>query len=115
MGHPPEPVIERDADLDRVRAFVEQARRSNRLRLPPEVELSEALGVSRGRLRAIFRKLEAEGLIWRHVGKGTFVGERSLAAELGSLPDLINPLEAFEARLVIEPKLAGLAALRATN
>jgi DNA-binding FadR family transcriptional regulator len=104
----------RETDFEKVRAFVDAARRSEQRRLPPEVQLSQNLGVSRARLRWILKRLEAEGLIWRHVGKGTFLGERSLTSTLDTLPDRLNPQEAFEARLVIEPQLTALAALRAT-
>lgn len=101
-------------DVQRVREFVEAVLRSDQRRLPPEAQLAEELGVTRARLRGILKRLEAEGLIWRHVGKGTFVGERSLTTALESLPEVLSPLEAFEARMVLEPQLAALAALRAT-
>jgi len=101
-------------DQARLRAYIERSRRTNALRLPPEGRLAEEVGVTRSRLRSLLKKLEAEGLIWRHVGKGTFVGERSLTSDLGSLHDLLNPPDAFEARLVIEPQLAALAAIRAS-
>ena len=101
-------------DAQRVRDFVETARRNEQRRLPAEAQLATDLGVTRARLRSILKKLQAEGLIWRHVGKGTFVGERSLTAALESLSEVLNPVEAFEARMVLEPQLAALAALRAT-
>jgi len=104
----------REDDFQRVRDFVEAARRSDKRRLPSEAQFAMDLGVTRARLRSILKRLETEGLIWRHVGKGTFVGERSLATTLEALRDLLNPVEAFEARMVLEPQLAGLAALRAT-
>lgn len=100
--------------LARARNYVEDARRGRIGRLPPEPRLAEELGVTRARLRVLLKQLQSEGLIWRHVGKGTFVGERSLAQHLGSLPDVLSPLEAFEARMLIEPPLAALAAMRAT-
>ena len=43
-------------------------------RLPPEKELSEALGVSRGTLRLALERLEDNGEIVRRQGSGTFVG-----------------------------------------
>ncbi|EZP74547.1 Transcriptional regulator, GntR family [Sphingomonas paucimobilis] len=101
-------------ELNRVRSYVEQARRDQQARLPSEPQLAERLGITRPRLRRILKKLESEGLIWRHVGKGTFIGERSLTNTLGELPNMLTPLETFEARIVLEPQLAGLAALRAT-
>ncbi|MCK5444854.1 MAG: winged helix-turn-helix transcriptional regulator, partial [Rhodospirillaceae bacterium] len=43
-------------------------------KLPPERQLCEELGISRGELRKALSLLEAEGKIWRHVGRGTFAG-----------------------------------------
>src|SRR6266436_4503913 len=45
-------------------------------RLPPERQLCELLEVSRTALRNGLEEPEREGRIWRHVGKGTFVGGR---------------------------------------
>ncbi len=60
--------------------------------------------------------LEAEGEIWRHVGKGTFVGKRPPdSKEVFPLPaDLTNPTEVMEVRIILEPQIAELAARRAT-
>lgn len=104
----------RDSDLAKLRGYVDQVRRTNGRRLPSEARLVEELGISRARLRGLLRTLEREGLIWRHVGKGTFIGERSLTGELTSMPEVLTPPEAFEARLLIEPQIAALAARRAT-
>ena len=49
-------------------------------RLPPEKELSEALGVSRGTLRLALERLESNGEIVRRQGSGTFVGRVALGA-----------------------------------
>jgi DNA-binding FadR family transcriptional regulator len=104
----------RDRDLAKLRRYVDQVRRANGRRLPSEARLVEELGISRARLRGLLRTLEREGLIWRHVGKGTFIGERSLTGELTSMPEVLTPPEAFEARLLVEPQIAALAARRAT-
>lgn len=85
-------------------------------RLPPERELAATLGVSRGTLRKALAELEAEGLIWRHVGRGTFVGDRPVEPRL-DLTEVMrrtNPADVMEARLLLEPELARLAALHAT-
>ncbi len=86
-------------------------------RLPPERELAADLGISRRALRRAFEVLEAEGLIWRQQGKGTFVGNRpSVADDLArDLAGRTNPVEVFEVRLHVEPTLARFAALRATQ
>lgn len=104
----------RERDLAKLRRYVDQVRRENGRRLPAEARLAEQLDISRARLRGLLKILEGEGLIWRHVGKGTFIGERSLTNELTSMPEVLTPPEAFESRLVIEPQLAALAARRAT-
>jgi DNA-binding FadR family transcriptional regulator len=86
-------------------------------RLPPERELARQIGVSRGLLRDILAKLEAEGRIWRHVGQGTFVGGHApgTQGEIALISNKTSPAEVFEARLAIEPQCASYAALRATN
>src|SRR6187551_3558999 len=44
-------------------------------RLPPEHELGEMLGVSRGTLRTALQRLESSGEIVRRQGSGTFVAD----------------------------------------
>ena len=83
-------------------------------RLPPERKLSQELGVSRQVLRRALMILEQRGVIWRHVGKGTFVGGvngsvSTTPSEIGKKSSLT---ELLEARAAIEPTLARLAAYR---
>ena len=98
---------------ERLRAYIDDALRQQRERLLPEPQLSELLDIPRGRLRTHLKRLEKDGLIWRHVGKGTFVGPRTAqlvdSAPLGS----VSPSHAMDGRLVIEPILAGKAAVHA--
>ena len=84
-------------------------------RLPPERELSVRLGVKRTVLRKALARLEADGHIWRHVGKGTFVGmpPSGLLDDISSIASRTNPAEVMQARLTVEPELARLAALNA--
>lgn len=85
-------------------------------RLPPERELCTELGVTRGSLRKAMAVLEAEGQIWRHVGRGTFFGPRPVLnlSDVEYLNDHSRPAEVIEARMAIEPQLAKLAALHGT-
>lgn len=87
-------------------------------RLPPERILSEQLGMSRGELRKAMTILEAEGVVERHVGRGTFL--RSASPDRDNVPPLIrqlaeitSPHAAMMARLSLEPELAGHAAIHA--
>lgn len=86
-------------------------------RLPSERALVEELGVSRRDLRRAFAGLELDGAVWREVGKGTFKGRRPLDEPKGfaALKLHTNPLEVMEARLVLEPEIVRLAAVRASN
>jgi DNA-binding FadR family transcriptional regulator len=104
------------AALTQLRAFVAQREMESNTRLPSERELCESLGVSRGELRKALAILEAEGQVWRHVGKGTFVGQRPLddIGDVTVLTSRTNPTEVMRARLLIEPAIAREAALNAT-
>ncbi len=85
------------------------------IRLPPERDLAAELGIGRRAVRRALEVLETEGLIWRRQGKGTFVGPRPNESPdmVSDLVDRTNPEEVLEARMQLEPALAGLAALRA--
>ena len=62
--------------LIQLRAYLTQQNLPASTRLPAERELCEILGVSRGELRKALAILEGHGELWRHVGKGTFIGAR---------------------------------------
>ncbi|WP_439891152.1 FadR/GntR family transcriptional regulator [Ralstonia sp. 25C] len=101
-------------DVKRLREYVESVAKGSDLRLPPEPKLSELLGVSRGRLRTMLKYLEDEGLIWRHVGKGTFAGPRDAPADEQSVAASVSVDDIMNARLILEPQLAAQAAVHAT-
>ncbi|HEX2552296.1 MAG TPA: FCD domain-containing protein [Microvirga sp.] len=102
--------------LMQLRAYLAQAQLPENGRLPPERELAAELGVSRAELRKALATLAAEGRLWRHVGKGTFLGNRPLDAttDVTAMVRRTNPAEVVKARLALEPEIARLAALNAT-
>ncbi|WP_299954680.1 GntR family transcriptional regulator [uncultured Roseobacter sp.] len=83
-------------------------------KLPTERALADWFGVGRRFVRQALDALEAEGLVWRKQGKGTFAGQPT--DPMGDLAARItgetNALEVMEARLCIEPELAALCAAR---
>lgn len=85
-------------------------------KLPTERELCEQLRVSRRAVRKAMSFLEAEGKVWRHVGRGTFVGTRPMYGtnDINSVGKRTNPDEIMEVRMALEPQIARLAAIRAT-
>jgi DNA-binding FadR family transcriptional regulator len=109
----------RDDAIERLRKLLGSERYPLRSRLPAERVLCLELGLSRSALREGLETLEAEGRIWRHIGKGTFVGSKPATASSGGGLSVItaqtSPAEVMETRLVIEPALARLAALHATE
>lgn len=86
-------------------------------RIPPERELCERLGTKRNQLRKALAQLEAQGRIWRHVGRGTFVGARPVLnlQDITYLRDQIKPEHVVSVRMTIEPELTRLAASNATS
>lgn len=105
-----------DATLVQLRAWLTRHDLPPNTKLPPERELCDILGVSRGDLRKALATLEAEGQLWRHVGKGTFIGARQ--PEVMSLSEIdreTSPAEVMRTRLLIEPVIAREAALNATS
>ncbi|HEX6093328.1 MAG TPA: FCD domain-containing protein [Dongiaceae bacterium] len=102
--------------LAQLRAYLARTTLAADSRLPPERTLSQALGVTRAELRKALAVLEAEGQLWRHVGKGTFLGNRPLdtVSDIAAISHRTNPAEVMRTRLLLEPEVARLAALNAT-
>lgn len=90
-------------------------------RIPPERVLAHELGVGRRSLRRALDVLEAEGRISRQQGRGTFIqtaegnGPAVAAVPFDQILEHTNPLEAIEVRLSVEPVMARLAAVRASQ
>ena len=100
-----------DLALDELRRLLRDDGLAPGVRLPTERALADRLGINRATLRKALARLEMEGAIVRHVGRGTFV---SAPPEASKAPaENASPIELMEARLVLEPAIAREAALRA--
>jgi GntR family transcriptional repressor for pyruvate dehydrogenase complex len=103
-----------------IKALVREGRLKSGDRLPPERDLAERFKVSRASVREALRALESLGLIEIRPGGGTFVREISVESLIEPLALVILTQreavgELFEARRILEPPIAGLAARRATR
>lgn len=91
-------------------------RRTNRL--PAERALAERFGVARNTLRHALSILETEGVVVRHVGRGAFITDQKHAERPENfVPNLvdISPRDLIDARLLLEPEVAAVAAANATE
>lgn len=106
-----------DGALTQLRAWLSQSDFNEDGRLPPERELIEILGVSRGELRKALAILEGNGELWRHVGKGTFIGVKPVEEpmRIALVAEKSNPLDVTRARILIEPVLCREAAINASG
>lgn len=88
-------------------------------KLPNENELSEKYGVSRATLREAERILVARGNLEIHRGIGTFVSEHIHRHSDTRFQEIVRNhkqiLEMYEARVLLEPKMAKLACMRASD
>ncbi len=108
----------RDRVVEHVRRLIESGGLRPGDRLPGERDLALELGVSRPSVRSGLEALDSMGVVVSRRGAGTFIadGPPDLGAEpLSLLASLhrFTPSEMFEARLVLEVGVAGLAARHA--
>lgn len=89
-------------------------------KLPNENDLSIELGVSRTTLREAVKFLIAHNVLEIKRGKGTYVADNKdlltedfCFSELDSLA--VNGMDFFETRLMLEPTMTSIAAMRATQ
>ena len=86
--------------------------------LPPERDLAQQFGVSRASVREAMRLLDTKGLVVVRPGAGTYITQdtvEAVAQALSSLMDgQLSPADdVFEMRLLLEPRVASMAAERA--
>jgi GntR family transcriptional repressor for pyruvate dehydrogenase complex len=106
--------------FSRLEAYLEQGHLKVGSQLPSERQLATLLGVSRPSIREVLKALSILGIIKSRQGQGTY-----LVASFGTLlgrPDghlnlrqRVDLVEVAEARSTIEPIVASLAAVRASD
>jgi GntR family transcriptional repressor for pyruvate dehydrogenase complex len=119
LPRPASKVTAAELVVARIRALIESGDVHSGDRLPPERDLAQQLGVSRPSVRSGLKSLAAMGVVQIRQGAGTFItgGPPVLGSEpLRFLAALhgFSRAQMFEARLVLEVAVAGLAAERAT-
>lgn len=108
----------RQNGVDSLRNYISQGNFAPGDRLPAERELTRTLGMKRTLLRRALDTLEQEGMIWRHVGKGTFLAEQRAEetdTRLDTISRQLTPVKMMRARLSIEPAIAREAAINASG
>ena len=103
-----------------IRALIGDGQLKSGDRLPPERDLAERFRVSRTSVREALRALESTGLIEIRPGEGTFVRQISVESLVEPLALVILTqreaiAELYEARRLLEPPIAALAARRASD
>lgn len=112
-----EPRVSDGAALAQLRAFITDGGFGPGDRLPPERLLGVELGLRRTELRKALEAMEREGVLWRHVGKGTFLSakpDQSAQNDLTMLAKRIGPADVMRARAALEPAIARAAAVNAS-
>ncbi len=106
--------------LLQLRALLESGHFTEGSRLPPERALAAQFGVGRPALREAIKALTVLDVLESRRGSGTYV--KSMAGLETGWPSQLNRagidtsmMELLEARKIIEPKAAALAAARATE
>ncbi len=103
-----------------VQALIDKGRLKHGDQLPAERELASIFKVSRHSVREAIRVLEQQKVLKSRPGSGTFIILENESSVVESLANAIlrekNTLaEIFQFRELLEPQIAGLAALNATK
>jgi GntR family transcriptional repressor for pyruvate dehydrogenase complex len=106
--------------VSQIRDLIAEGRLGKGDKLPPERTLAQQFGASRAVIREALSALEVLGIIECRRGQGDFIKVDATEASINSelMRELLqehSPREIFEARVELEPSLAGLAAENATE
>ena len=109
---------------DQIVRLIETGEYRPGMRLPAERLLAAQLSVSRPSVREALIALEVEGWVDIRGGTGVFVSERQaaipseparIAAEQPEAQPAVGPIDLLDARDMVEPEVAALAARHATD
>jgi DNA-binding FadR family transcriptional regulator len=103
---------------DRIVEHIGRSGRAPGERIETERALQGILGVSRSRVRDALAALEAQGVVSRRIGSGTYLA-RALApggrAAIGVTVDQLSPASLMEARMTLEVSMLPIIVHKATN
>jgi DNA-binding FadR family transcriptional regulator len=95
-----------------LRALLDEGAQDGTMRpgskLPTERDLVERLAAPRSAVRRALAALERDGVVVRHVGRGTFLTDA--VPKTAGAPADTSPAEIMQVRLLLEPQVAATAA-----
>jgi DNA-binding FadR family transcriptional regulator len=94
---------------------IEQGVYTQGQQLPTERELAATFGASRTTVRKALSLIEAKHLVQRRAGSGTYVTQQRTSANESGIAERTSPLQLIEVRSAIEPQMARLAVLHASQ
>jgi GntR family transcriptional regulator, transcriptional repressor for pyruvate dehydrogenase complex len=98
----------------KIQSMILEGKLGSGKRIPSQRDMAEEMGVSRASLREALLTLETLGIVRTEPGRGTFVTGKEGAAASHMAPwryaDSYSVQDVFETRLMIEGRIAGLAA-----
>ena len=105
-----------DRIAEELRKRVEAGEWTSAKRLPTERDFATEYGVARNTVRRAFDQLEADGLLKRRVGRGTYLRheETDAISTIVRRMEGTSPADMMEVRLLLEPAATGFAATNAS-
>ena len=104
---------------EQIEKLIDESKYAPGSKLPTELELCQALNVSRGTVREAFRFLQAKGVVELRAGRGAFVSEPAAPENSEAISWLVENEEdlknVIELRAAIEPLAAKLTAERCSD
>ena len=102
------------AIAQRLRQAILSGKYADGERLPAERDMARHFEASRSTVREALRRLEESQLVTRRIGSGTFVRHRP-TLDQSDIAEVTSPVELIEVRLAVEPQMARLVVVNATQ